>query len=196
MAGPTARSDNAAADCLGIANDATEFELWISEHILHGVFLVLADPDGYSWERDRAEEYVEVIVEIAEASGGGWIKEPPRRANDSVDYEDNLILDLAWEAEANLIVSSDHHLIELSPWRNRPILRPSEFADRSMLAAVPRGGASNSIAHRMCCRPLAPSPPSHRKLLTHPRIAESARPPRPRSHTRIFEAGQPSALPS
>ena len=55
---PPPTSDNPFADCVGIANDAREFSLWLSEHILQNVVNVLTDPnDGFGWEIETAEEY-------------------------------------------------------------------------------------------------------------------------------------------
>jgi predicted nucleic acid-binding protein len=69
------------------------------------------------------------LSEIVQASGGRII-EPRVRVNDCVDYEDNRILELALASGSVLIVSSDVHLLEMSPWRGIPMLRPSEFAAR------------------------------------------------------------------
>lgn len=51
-----------------------------------------APPDGYGWEEKRAEEHVQVIVEIGEVSGGGII-EPGETIDKCPDYEDNRILE-------------------------------------------------------------------------------------------------------
>jgi predicted nucleic acid-binding protein len=126
---PPPVSDNAFADCVGIVNDAREFALWLSEHVLINVARVLADPDGYDWEIEAAEEYVSLLVEIAEASGGDVV-EPGVRVTDCADHEDNRILELALAANADLVVSDDHHLTDMSPWRGIPIVRPREFASR------------------------------------------------------------------
>jgi predicted nucleic acid-binding protein len=126
---PPPVSPHPAADCVGIVNDAREFSLWLSPHVVGNVLRVLTDPDGFRWPVERAEEYVTVLLEIATASGG-QIVEPAVRVNDCVDHEDNRILELALASGAVLIVSSDAHLLDLSPWRGTPILRPREFATR------------------------------------------------------------------
>jgi predicted nucleic acid-binding protein len=69
------------------------------------------------------------LVEIAEASGGDVI-EPGVRVSDCSDYEDNRILELALASGSVLVVSSDAHLLEMSPWRGIPIVRPEEFVSR------------------------------------------------------------------
>lgn len=136
---PPPTSDNPYADCLGIINDAREFALWISEHILVNAVRVLSDPDeGFDWELQRAEEYAALLVEIAEASGGG-VAEPATRVTDCVDHEDNRILELAIEIGADLIVSEDRHLTDLSPWRGIPVLRPREFSSRTDAARRAEG---------------------------------------------------------
>lgn len=127
---PPPISDNAYADCLGIVNDAREFALWLSPHILTNVVRVLIEPDqGFDWDLGMAEDYVALLVEIAEASAGGVV-EPSVRVTDCDDYEDNRILEVAAEIGADVIVSEDRHLTDLSPWKGIPVLRPREFASR------------------------------------------------------------------
>ena len=135
---PPPTSGNPSADCLGVVNDAAEFALWLSPHILANTGRVLATvlktPD------DEVDEYLQVLVEIAEASGGG-ITEPPQTVvvpategrrgvslGDCPDWEDNRILDLAAAVGAFLIVSADVDLTSMSPWRGRPIIEPPQFA--------------------------------------------------------------------
>jgi predicted nucleic acid-binding protein len=50
--------------------------------------------------------------------------------NDCDDWEDNRILELALECDAQLIVSADSDLLDMSPWRTLPIIHPAEFASR------------------------------------------------------------------
>jgi len=127
---PPPVTDNPAADCLGILNDAIEFELCLSRHVLQHVLMVLTDPDeGLGWELAIAEEYVELLVEIADAGTCG-LREPTEEVMASDDWEDNRILALALECDAALIVSEDAHLRDLSPWRGIPIVGAREFAGR------------------------------------------------------------------
>jgi hypothetical protein len=42
----------------------------------------------------------------------------------------NLVLDLAADVGALIIVSDDSDLTSISPWRGTPVLRPTEFASR------------------------------------------------------------------
>lgn len=123
---PPPLSGNLAANCLGIVNDVREFSLWLSAHILANVLRVLAHLD---WEREMAVEYVRVLDEIAQRSGGGVV-EPQVRVSDCSDYEDNRILELALASSSVLIVSNDSDLLEMSPWRGIPVVRPADFAGR------------------------------------------------------------------
>ncbi|HZU12457.1 MAG TPA: PIN domain-containing protein [Chloroflexota bacterium] len=118
-----------ASECVGIVNDAREFALYLSPHVLTNVVRVLIDPEGYGWPADRAEEYASILREIVEASGGEII-DPAIRVSDCPDYEDNRILELALASSSVLIVSSDAHLLEMSPWHGIPVIRPEEFVSR------------------------------------------------------------------
>jgi len=136
---PPPLAGNLAANCLGIINDAREFSLWLSEHVIANVLRVLVELD---WERAKAIDYMQTLTDIAWRSGGGVI-EPQVWVTDCIDYEDNRILELALASGSVLIVSSDAHLLEMSPWRGIPILRPSEFASRvdAMRRAARRRGS-------------------------------------------------------
>ena len=128
---PPPVSGNPCADCLGIANDAREFALFLSSHVLTATAHVLVrDVDGFGWELERAREYVALLVEIARASGGD-VLDPPRRVADSEDPEDDRVLDLALATEAALVVSDDRHLLDLSPWRGIPVVTARDFANRT-----------------------------------------------------------------
>ena len=123
---PPPTSGNACADCVGIIADAAEFALWLSPHILSNVKRVLADL--FKWDHPQIDTYVTVLSETAEHSGGGLLTEVSRTVHDCPDHEDNLILDLAAEVGAMLIVSNDTDLLSMSPWRGTPILTPAAFA--------------------------------------------------------------------
>ncbi len=129
---PPPTSGHFAADCVGIINDAVEFSLWLSPHLLTNIERVLDSPasqDGFEWESQRVEDYLEVLVEISSASGGAVIA-PAQAVMDCADYEDNRILELALACQAVLIVSNDSDLLHMSPWRGIPILSPRDFAAR------------------------------------------------------------------
>jgi predicted nucleic acid-binding protein len=123
---------NLAANVVGILNDAREFALFLTEHILANVLRVLTEPapDGYGWELEPAEQYIELLVEIAEASGGGLV-EPGETVTDCPDHEDNRILECAAASGSVLIVSDDTDLTAMSPWRGTPVVTSSEFVKRT-----------------------------------------------------------------
>lgn len=121
----TLTSGNPSADCLGVVNDAAEFGLWLSPHILVSAGRVLATV--LKVPEDEIDEYLRVLGEIAEASGGG-ITDPPQVVDDCPDWEDNQVLDLAAAVGAFLIVSADADLTTMSPWAGRPVIEPSQFA--------------------------------------------------------------------
>jgi hypothetical protein len=51
-------------------------------------------------------------------------------------YEDNLILDLAAEVDADLIVTCDSDLLSLGPvWKGRPVITPAYYVGRADYAA-------------------------------------------------------------
>lgn len=122
---PPPTSGNPSADCLGVVNDAAEFALWLSPHILVNTGRVLATV--LKMPEDEIDEYLQVLGGIAEASGGG-ITEPPQVVDECQDWEDNRVLDLAAAVGAFLIVFADADLTTMSPWRGRPIIEPSQFA--------------------------------------------------------------------
>jgi predicted nucleic acid-binding protein len=122
---PPPASGNLSADCLGVVNDAAEFALWLSPHVLVNAGRVLATV--LKMPEDEIDEYLQVLGEIADASGGG-ITDPPQVVDDCPDWEDNRILDLAAAVGAFLIVSADADLTTMSPWRGRPVIEPSQFA--------------------------------------------------------------------
>jgi len=125
---PPPTSGNACADCVGIIVDAAEFALWLSPHILGNFRLVL---EGlFKWESPQVDAYVAIISEAAEHSGGGLLADVPRTVHDCPDHEDNLVLDLAAEVGALLIVSNDTDLLSMSPCRGTPILTPAAFATK------------------------------------------------------------------
>ena len=120
------KTNNPAADCVGIVNDCREFSLWLSPHICDNTVRVLA---AFGWSEDLCRGYLSVLTQIAAQSGGGVVL-PERTVNDCPDFEDNLILDLAAEVGAMLIVSDDSDMTDMSPWRATPILRSADFASR------------------------------------------------------------------
>jgi predicted nucleic acid-binding protein len=86
--------------------------------------------DAYEWEPAIADEYLDVILDIADASGGGIVA-PQTPVSDCTDHEDNRILECALASGALMIVSNDSDLLSMSPWRGTPIVTAEEFATRT-----------------------------------------------------------------
>lgn len=107
-----------------MVNDAKEFALWLSPHILDGTERVLRE--FYGWSQPRASQYQSVLERIASRSGGAVIT-PRLVVADCNDWEDNRILELAAESGAILIVSNDDDLLRMSPWRGTPVIHPTAF---------------------------------------------------------------------
>ena len=66
------------------------------------------------------DAYLRVVGMAAERSGGGIVADVPRTVHDCPGHEDNLILDLAAEVGALLIVSDDTDLLSMPPALGRP----------------------------------------------------------------------------
>jgi len=123
---PPPVSGNPSADCVGIIVDAAEFSLWLSPHVMSNVQRVLTEL--LKWEQPAAEAYLRALLSAADHGGGGCVTDVPRTVHDCPDHEDNLILDLAAEVGALIVVSNDTDLLSMSPWRGTPIIDPRAFA--------------------------------------------------------------------
>jgi hypothetical protein len=123
---PPPVSGNASADCVGIIVDAAEFALWLSPHIISNVDRILCDL--FKWAQPDIDAYLATIAAAAEHSGGGIVAGVARAIHDCPDHEDNLILDLAAEVGALIVVSNDSDLLSMSPWRGTPIIEPAAFS--------------------------------------------------------------------
>ncbi|MFC7580135.1 PIN domain-containing protein [Schaalia naturae] len=118
-------SGNSSADSLSLALDGS-FALYSSPHIACTV------KDGMQrcgQSQRLIGKYLELLVDIWETSGGRVV-EPVVRDFGLEDFEDNNILALALDpsVQAAIVVSSDHHLLDIGPnWRGTWICRPREF---------------------------------------------------------------------
>lgn len=100
-----------------------------SPHILRNIARVMR---SLGQGEALVAQFIAAVVEMCEFSGGAVI-EPDERDHGIQDYEDNLIAALAKDAavDALIIVSSDHHLLDLWPsWNGRLIMRPRDFVRR------------------------------------------------------------------
>ena len=114
---------NAAADALSLALDGELFRVFTSPHIINHVAKILR-AEGLS--EHLTESFLETTTDVVHFSGGSVV-EPDRKAFDSQDFEDNLILDLALSTGSTVVVTLDQEFMAMSPWRNRLILHPRDF---------------------------------------------------------------------
>jgi hypothetical protein len=123
---------NLAATVVGILNDARESSLFVTEHILANTLRVLTapPPDSFGWALDQTTAYIELIAEIAEASGGA-ILQSAETVLDCPDHEDNRILECAAASGSMLIISDDTDLLSMSPWRGTPVITSADFVKRT-----------------------------------------------------------------
>lgn len=121
-----------ALHVLGVVRDGTETGedpgLAVSDHIL---LMVVRALRRSGWPNDAIRAYATAIRDLAERSVGGYYRDVPRTQYDCPDPEDNLILDLAAFADADLVVTNDTDLLQLGRihgWKGRPIIDPERFA--------------------------------------------------------------------
>jgi predicted nucleic acid-binding protein len=120
-------SSNDAADCLSLALDGEDFELYISPHILSNTARVLQTEMNVKSKTVGA--ILTGITEIVHLTGGS-IVDPERTNHDQKDFEDNLILDLVRTTEALILVTSDVEVLDQNPWNGRLILSPRRFVEQ------------------------------------------------------------------
>ncbi len=75
---------------------------------------------------DRRDDVLELLSVAAI-----WV-EPTELLAECADPADDKYLELAVAASARIIVSSDKHLLLMTPWRGVEILRPTEFLSRQI----------------------------------------------------------------
>ena len=105
--------------------------LWIAA--TQGRFLLLASPEiihemarvlraDFNWEEPRVQKAVRVVAQIAEIV----VPRTPLQAV-SADPDDDRILECAVEGKADLIVSNDHHLLDLKVYEGIAIVAGQDF---------------------------------------------------------------------
>lgn len=124
-------SGNWAADAISLAFDGEDFRLFTSPHIIRNLVRVLKTRLGV--QDQRIEMVSLAVTEIVHQSGGS-IVEPDRHTSENRDFEDNLILDLAFAVDALVIVTNDGDLLGMNPWNGRLVLTPKDFVTRVVSA--------------------------------------------------------------
>jgi putative PIN family toxin of toxin-antitoxin system len=98
----------------------------LSEPVFAEIEEVLARPKfAIALSAERREEILELI-----AAAAFWV-EPNMAVADCVDPKDNKYLELALASGAGIIVSSDHHLLNLHPWRGVRIVNAADYLARA-----------------------------------------------------------------
>ena len=95
------------------------FVLLTSPEIISEVALKLRNK--FLWSE---EKIVQKLKELARISD---IIQPKNKLSLIHDESDNRFLECAIEGNANLIVSGDHHLLDLKEYNGIPIIRASDF---------------------------------------------------------------------
>jgi predicted nucleic acid-binding protein len=120
--------ENSSADCMSLAFDGESFQIFISPHIIRNAYRVLVEA-GVS--QLTAQRFIDEIVEIVHLSGGSVV-EPKREAVELKDFEDNLILDLAIQTSAQVIVTRDLEFQRKSGLRGIAIVDPKTFLNLAL----------------------------------------------------------------
>jgi putative PIN family toxin of toxin-antitoxin system len=99
-----------------------DHELFSSPECLQELHAVLARPKFESWRplakrRAWAAMYQSAVTVV----------EPEEKITDCRDAKDNKFLELAVAVQADCIISSDVHLLEMNPYRGIEIIRIQDF---------------------------------------------------------------------
>ena len=101
---------------------ARRFRLLVSPAIIQEMAGVLRVKFG--WPEERVQSAVRAV---ARAAGNGLVVPRSRVAALTTDPDDNRILECAVDGKADLIVSNDHHLLDLKMWAGIAIVRGVDF---------------------------------------------------------------------
>lgn len=100
-------------------------DIFASDEVLEEIFNVLSRPKFDAWQepinRSRWFYFFKSAVKVLN---------PEDKVNDCRDEKDNKFLELAIAVNADLIISSDVHLLELNPYNGIEIIRLSDFKDK------------------------------------------------------------------
>jgi putative PIN family toxin of toxin-antitoxin system len=101
---------------------AGQFLLLVSPAIIEETARVLRD--DFKWPEDRVQNAVRIVARVA---GKGIVI--PRTNVDRVtaDPDDNRIMECAVVGKAELMVSNDHHLLDLKEYAGIPIIAGVDF---------------------------------------------------------------------
>ena len=80
--------------------------------------------DDFSWQDERVQK---LIRRVADVAGSGVIAPRTTIHAVSADPDDNRILECAVDGKADLIVTNDHHLLDLKSYSGVPIIASVDF---------------------------------------------------------------------
>jgi putative PIN family toxin of toxin-antitoxin system len=101
---------------------AGRFRLVVSPAIIREMAGVLrAD---FNWSEDRVQNAVRIVARVA---GKGIVIPHTRVQVVTADPDDNRILECAIDGRADLIVTNDHHLLDLKAYLGIPIIAGVDF---------------------------------------------------------------------
>jgi len=129
---PPPLTDRRFIDTIGIIVNGSEFALCTGWHILDNIAKILNET--YDWEKSLVDIYIKWIIDQCIFTGGVIISDQDIRVrvDDSVDFEDNKVLEIVLASEADLLISDDGDILTLRSakhgWRGIPIFSPTEFA--------------------------------------------------------------------
>jgi len=98
------------------------YQLVVSPAIIGEISRVLRR--DFRWQEERLRSTVRIIAKIA---GAGLVKPRTRVRAVSADPADDIILECAVDGQADIIVSNDHHLLNLNQHAGIPIVTGGEF---------------------------------------------------------------------
>lgn len=104
-----------------------EIEVYVSEVILKEISRVLVYPKIKNLLKASDIAVEQIIQRILEISN---VIKPKHKLNViEEDIEDNRILECAIHANADFIITGDHHLLALKRYKNIEIITPRQFLD-------------------------------------------------------------------
>lgn len=102
------------------AANAARYQLLTSPLIIRELARVLRSV--LEWQDERVHKAIRVVAQVAE------IVVPRTELNIiTADSDDNRILECAVDGQADLIVSNDHHLLDLKSYQNIPVIAGPDF---------------------------------------------------------------------
>jgi len=107
---------------------ANLFELCLSEPLFHEIEAVLKRPVIQRATHASAkdiEEFLELMTETSFFVGEPLVVKPLV----AEDPDDDMILATGLAAQADVIVSGDHHLLKLNQYEEMPIVNPRRFLE-------------------------------------------------------------------